>query len=164
MTITVLGAFGSTAQAAQAVEELTRAGFERRQISVAVSDRAHAMHFSAKRDKTVEGIGIGAIAGGVLGAVAAGLTTVAAFVVPGVGVLVGGPLLSAFAGLNAGAVVGTFFGGLIGHGIPEREARMYEQALKEGNLLIAVTAMNADRAGDARRILDKAGATKFVPE
>lgn len=164
MTITVLGAFGTTDQAAHAVERLSVAGFEKRQISIAVSDRAHALHFSAKRDKTVEGIGVGSITGGVLGGVVAGLTSVAAFVVPGVGVLVAGPLLGAFAGLNAGAVVGTFIGGLIGHGIPEREAKMYEEAVKQGNLLLAVTVPNADRAGDARRILDEAGATKFVPE
>ena len=163
MTITVLGAFGSTDQAARAVEDLTAAGFDRQQISIAVSDRAHARHFSAKRDKTVEGIAVGSIAGGVLGGILVGLTTVATVVVPGVGLLVAGPLLGAFVGMDAGAVVGTFFGALVGHGIPEREAKMYEQAVKEGNLLIAVAAIDADNAGAARRILDNAGAAKFVP-
>ncbi len=163
MTITVLGAFGSTDQAAQAVEQLTEAGFERQQISIAVSDRAHALHFSAKRDKTVEGIGVGSVAGGVLGGIIAGLTTAATIVVPGVGLLVAGPLVGTFVGMDAGAVVGTLVGGLIGHGIPEHEAKMYEQAVKEGSLLVAVQATDADNAGTARRILDRAGAAKFVP-
>lgn len=163
MTITVLGAFGSSDQAARAIEQLDSAGFERQQISIAVSDRAHALHFSAKRDKTVEGIGVGSVAGGVLGGIIGGLTTVATVVVPGVGLLVAGPLIGAFVGLDAGAVVGTLLGGLVGHGIPEHEAKTYEQAVKEGNLLVAVAATDADNAGEARRILDEAGAVKFVP-
>ena len=161
MTRTVLGAFRSSDAAERAVDELAAQGFDSEHISVAVSDRAHALHFSAKHDKTVEGVGVGLISGGVLGGVVAGLTTVATVVVPGVGVLVAGPLLSAFAGMNAGAVVGTFVGGLIGHGIPEREAKIYKEAVKEGNLLVAVSADDADRAGDARRIMDQAGAMKL---
>lgn len=57
------------------------------------------------------------------------------------GLLAAGPLVGALAGTAAGASAGGLLGGLIGLGVPEHEAKVYEDALKqEGNMMVAVQA------------------------
>src|SRR5690606_25920538 len=92
----------------------------------------------------------GGLLGGLLGAAAVGL-------IPGIGaVLAAGALAAIAGGAVAGAGVGGVLGGLIGMGIPEDEARFYEEELKGGRTLVTVRA--GDRADDATRILRQFGA------
>lgn len=89
--------------------------------------------------KGPEGVTIGGISGGIIGAVIGGLTLVGTVLAPGLGLMVAGPLIGILAGTAAGAGAGGLIGGLIGLGIPEHEARYYEDALKEeGNMMIVV--------------------------
>ena len=54
---------------------------------------------------------------------------------------------------------GGLVGGLVGLGIPEHEAKFYDEELRKGGILVGVYA-HGDRVKLAREILDAAGATK----
>ena len=65
---------------------------------------------------------------------------------------------SALSGAAVGAATGGIVGGLIGLGIPEIEAKRYEEKLKKGNYLIAVHTEEGEDANRAKRIFQNAGA------
>ena len=93
--------------------------------------------------------------GGTLGL----LVGIGALAIPGVGPLIAaGPLLAALTGAAAGATVGGVAGGLIGLGIPEIEAKRYENRIAEGNILISVHAETGDEVARAKEILEEADA------
>jgi len=116
-------------------------------------------HVDAKNTKAPQaaatGAGIGAALGGSLGLLAA----VSALAIPGIGpLLIAGPLLGAFAGAAAGGAVGV----LVGEGIPEDEAKLYEERLKEGGLLVSVLTETRQEADRASNILQQTGATDIA--
>jgi hypothetical protein len=69
-----------------------------------------------------------------------------------------GPLLAALSGAAAGATVGGITGALIGLGIPELEAKRYDNRIAEGNILISVMTQSGDDVDRAKDILEHAGA------
>ena len=101
------------------------------------------------------GAGIGAALGGSLGWLAA----LSALAIPGLGaLLIAGPLLGAFAGAAAGGAVGV----LVGVGIPEDEAKLHEERLKKGGVLVSVHAATREEVDRARNIFQKTGATDIA--
>jgi hypothetical protein len=64
-------------------------------------------------------------------------------------------LFGAFAGATAGGAVGV----LVGLGIPEDEAKLYEERLKKGGILISVHTEGDARSNQARAVLRNTGAT-----
>ena len=80
----------------------------------------------------------GAAVGGTVGAIAGALAMAGTLAIPGVGIVLAGPLAAALAGLGAGAAAGGLVGTLIGAGIPEEHAKLYEADLKNGGILVAV--------------------------
>jgi len=154
---TIVGVFPDRADATSAVNALRAVGFEENQIGVIsrhASKRAEEHGTGLKDDPTgtrwEEGTGIGAAAGAATGlglgvAVAAGL-------IPPVGpIIAGGTLIALLASAGAGAAAGTVVGGLIGLGIPEDEAAVYESEVTSGRTLVTVAA--GERAGEALDIL-----------
>jgi hypothetical protein len=150
----------SEGQANQIVDSLTNSGFSANDISVLFPDKDTTHEFShEKNTKAPEGAVTGAATGGVLGGALGLLVGIGALAIPGVGPLIAaGPLLAALSGAAAGATVGGITGGLIGLGIPELEAKRYENRLAEGNILISVLANTGDQVDRAKEILKKAGA------
>jgi hypothetical protein len=69
-----------------------------------------------------------------------------------------GPIMAALSGVTVGAATGGVVGGLIGLGIPEIEAKRYEEKLKKGNYLIAVHADVSEDIDRAKHIFKTAGA------
>ena len=85
--------------------------------------------------------------------------SIGALAIPGVGPLIAaGPLLAARSGAAAGATVGGITGGLIGLGIPEMEAKSYENRIAEGNILLSVLTVSGDDVNRAKEIMKKAEA------
>ena len=79
--------------------------------------------------------------------------------IPGVSPLVAtGPLLVGLGGTAAGAVDGGVAGGLVGLGMPEFEARIYDGKLRTGSILLSVNAPNGDRLRRATALFQQAGA------
>ncbi|MCW1925834.1 DUF3341 domain-containing protein [Luteolibacter arcticus] len=150
----------SHSQAEQIVDNLSAAGFSANDISVLFPDKGTTHEFShEKNTKAPEGAVTGAATGGVLGGTLGLLAGIGALAIPGVGPLIAaGPLLAALSGAAAGATVGGIAGGLIGLGIPEIEAKRYENRVSEGNILVSVHAVDGDEVDRAKEILKAAGA------
>ena len=150
----------SEGQASRIVDDLTASGFSSNDISVLFPDKGTTHEFShEKNTKAPEGAVTGAATGGVLGGTLGLLAGIGALAIPGVGPLIAaGPLLAALSGAAAGATVGGIAGGLIGLGIPELEAKRYENRISEGNILISVHTTTGEEVSRAKDILEKADA------
>jgi hypothetical protein len=156
--------------ASRTYEWLQERGYRSSEINVLMSDRTRA-HFSDKGtegkikagDKAMAGVAtggaIGTAVGATLGAVLAIGTTIA---LPGLSLVVAGPILAGFAGGGAGAVAGGVIGGLIGLGIPESNARAYEEALNSGGVVFGVIPHNDDDANTIKKHFDKLGAENII--
>jgi len=160
MATLVTGLFKTRTDAERAVENLVDYGYSRDDISLLMSDATRGREFALQMaSKAPEGVATGATIGGVLGAIAAGLVALGIIVVPGLALVGAGPIVATLAGLGAGAAAGGVTGGLIGLGIPEHEARFYSEAIEKGGILLGVYTHD-DRADQARRIMEAAGAEK----
>lgn len=148
------------AKATEIVDELTRKGFLNNDISVLLPDKGSTHQFShEKHTKAPEGAVTGATTGGAVGGVLGLLVGIGALAIPGVGPLIAaGPLLAALSGAAAGAAAGGITGALIGMGIPEIEAKRYENRIAEGNILISVLAKTSDEVSRAKKVLEQCGA------
>jgi hypothetical protein len=79
--------------------------------------------------------------------------------IPGFGpFLAAGPIMAALAGVGTGGLVGGIAGALIGMGIPEYEANLYEGRIKGGGILLSVHADDKEWKKKAKSILDHSGA------
>lgn len=150
----------SEGQVLQIVDSLKEVTFSNDDISVLFPDKESTHQFAYEtHTKAPEGATMGAATGGVLGGGLGLLAGIGALAIPGVGPLIAaGPLLAALSGAAAGATVGGIAGALIGMGIPELEAKRYENRIAEGNILISVHATTSDEVHQAKDILDRAGA------
>ena len=90
-----------------------------------------------------------------IGAIAGGLAATGTVVIPGVNLLVFGAVISAAAGAGVGATVGGLTGALIGMGIPEYEAKRFEDEVKDGAILIVVEADSAERAQQVKDLFNR---------
>src|SRR5437773_10681516 len=124
-------------QACTIVDNLKTAGFSNSDISVLLPDKAGTRDFAhEKGTKAPEGAITGAGTGGVLGGAFGWLAGIGALAIPGIGPFIAaGPIMAALSGAAIGAAAGGIAGALIGLGIPELEAKRYEEKLKEGNIL-----------------------------
>jgi hypothetical protein len=87
------------------------------------------------------------------------LAGIGALAIPGVGPFIAaGPIMAALSGAAVGATTGGIVGGLIGLGIPEIEAKRYEEKLKSGNYLIAVHYQDGEEKDRAKEIFEAADA------
>src|SRR5437588_4004977 len=156
-----VGVFEDATRAQQAVSELIKAGFKEDQVGVVAHDPAAKKKTKArvaKKDagaKAAEGAAAGLAAGAGVGALWA--LGIAAGMLPAIGpVIAGGLLASVLASAAGGAAVAGLAGALIGLGIPEEEARYYEEEFKAGRTIVTVKA--GTRYQEARDILHRHGA------
>lgn len=143
----VTGLFRDGDDAERAYQNLLDLGYDRNEVTVVMSKETRERYTSGGSkaetgigSKAAEGAGIGggigAALGALFGAIAAIGTSVA---IPGLGLLVAGPLVASLAGAGAGGIAGGLIGALVGAGIPESQAREYEKGIREGGILISVT-------------------------
>lgn len=156
----LFGIVRTHAQAEQIVEGLQNAGFPAAEISVLLPDNQGKHDIGhVKATKAPEGATTGAATGGLTGGVLGLLAGIGALAIPGVGPFIAaGPIMAALSGAAIGATTGGVVGGLIGMGIPEIEAKRYEDKLKSGNYLIAVHTHDGDEKDRAEAIFEQAGA------
>jgi hypothetical protein len=135
---TVSGIFNSERKIEELLAALEKRNIGRDLINTMMSDETRD-HFTnlEKDNKMPEGASIGGVSGGLLGGLIGGLAMAGGLLIPGINLLVVGPLAGALVGGAAGVVTGGLIGALVGLGIPEYEAKAYEQHLKEaGNVLV----------------------------
>jgi hypothetical protein len=150
-------------QAEQIVDALRTAGFTNSDISVLLPDKNATQDAGhEKHSKAPEGASTGAGTGMILGGALGWLAGIGALAIPGVGPFVAaGPIMAALSGAAIGGAAGGATGGLIGLGIPEYEAKLYEGKLRDGNLLLSVHTEDNDEARRVEEIY-KAGDAKDV--
>jgi hypothetical protein len=148
--------FRTQENAEKAILLLGKKGYSKEDVSVVMSEETRKRFVSETHAtpshlaKAAEGVGMGSAVGGAAGAILLGIVAVAApIVVPGIGLLIAGPLVAALAGAGAGGIAGGLVGGLIGVGVPESHAKIYDIGLREGGVLITVQPRNPE---DARKI------------
>ncbi len=150
----------SHSQAEQIVERLQSSGFPTSEISVLLPDTEGKHDIGhVKATKAPEGATTGGVAGGLTGGALGLLAGIGALAIPGVGPFIAaGPIMAALSGAAIGATTGGVVGGLIGLGIPEIEAKRYEEKLRNGNYLIAVHTHDGVQKDRAKLIFKDAGA------
>jgi uncharacterized protein YjbJ (UPF0337 family) len=158
--------------ATRAYEDLrSRHGYTADDLDVLMSDDTRNRYFATTAlpeeqkagTKAAEGMGKGGAIGGGVGATLAALFAVGASVtVPGLGLVVAGPIAAALAGAGAGAATGGIIGALIGAGIPEARAVEYEQGIKEGGIVIGTRARSDEHAAELERGLGNDGGTSIL--
>nr|WP_314621524.1 YsnF/AvaK domain-containing protein [uncultured Noviherbaspirillum sp.] len=142
----VTGLFPDRDSAEDAYRELSTRGYSQDDVNLVMSDETRQRYFSGdqavKTDlhtKATEGAGIGAGIGGTLGAIAAAVAAVGTSIaLPGLGLVIAGPLAAALVGAGAGGAAGGLIGALIGMGIPEETVERYEKGIKEGGILMGI--------------------------
>ncbi|MFO0607449.1 MAG: hypothetical protein U0324_30065 [Polyangiales bacterium] len=146
--------FRNRADFDRAYASLSARGYDTKDVNVLMSDEARRKHFAAddSADKALEGAGVGSAVGGTVGAIVAAIAAIGtSLVLPGLGLVVAGPLAAALAGAGAGGLAGGLVGALVGSGVPEDRARVYETGLKEGGIVVGVRPRTAQDAADIER-------------
>lgn len=155
-----VGVFATRPAAEAVVRQLLHAGFQKDEISVVCP---------ACGDDGPEGVenvdpagshtAMAVTTGGAIGALLGGFTLVAGTAATGgLGMFVVGPLFGAAA---AGGVAGGFLGAMATRGFEPEIADLYDQALREGQVLVAVHPEGDHTLEEADRILQAAGARQL---
>jgi uncharacterized protein YjbJ (UPF0337 family) len=140
------GMFRDRESAERAYNSVTSRGYTNDDVNLMMSDETRSKYFSdadandeGLGSKALEGAGAGSAIGGTLGAIIGGIAAIGTNVLlPGLGLVVAGPLAAALAGAGAGGLTGGLVGALVGSGIPEDRAREYEEGVKNGGIVMGV--------------------------
>jgi hypothetical protein len=162
----VTGLFKNKVAAEAAVDSLMKRGYSRDDISVLMSDATRNKEFALQtRTHAADGAGIGGAVGGAVGAVLAAIAAVGSTIfLPGINLVIAGPIAAALAGAGAGGATGGLIGGLIGAGIPEYRAKVYDAGLRGGGILLGVEAASDEDIKKIEELLDSIGAEHIRAE
>lgn len=170
-----LGVFPNRRDAEAALSQLRDSGFPMDRVSVIAKhadneDRLAGADVSdrvgAKTDNEADdGAKTGAVTGGALGGLTGLLVGLGTLAIPGVGpILVGGAtataLATTLAGGAIGAAAGSLVGALVGLGIPDEQARVYNDRVQRGDYLVIVDGTD-DEIARAETILNNRGIQDF---
>jgi len=144
----VHGLFKDRESAENAYRSLAERGYGKDDINVMMSDDTRKKYYPEGADtdsevgsKAMEGLGAGSAIGGTVGAVLAAIAAIGTSVaLPGIGLVVAGPLAAALAGAGAGGLTGGLIGALVGSGIPEEHAARYDEGVRKGGIYMGVNA------------------------
>lgn len=139
------GMFRDRESTENAYRSLRDRGYTDEEINIMMSDETRDKYWGDDPDselgtKALEGAGAGGAIGGTLGAIIGGIAAIGTNVLmPGLGLVVAGPIAAALVGAGAGGLTGGLVGALIGWGIPEERAKAYESGIREGGTVLGVT-------------------------
>lgn len=157
----VVGIFPNRENLQNTIQALKDANFDMERVSLLarnIEDVEGAKEITEKQgNEAQEGAGIGASTGTVLGGVGGFLIGVGLLAIPGVGPILAagaeiGALGSTLAGAGIGAATGGIVGALIGLGIPEEKAKVYNERIKAGDYLLMVSGSD-DKVEQAASIM-----------
>ena len=143
----VTGIFPDRNSAEAAYSAAEARGYTANDMNLAMSDDTRKSHFTGTSagketelgNKAAEGAGIGGAIGGTIGAIAAAVAAVGTTIaLPGLGLVIAGPIAAAVAGAGAGAASGGLIGALVGWNMPEERVKEYEEGMKKGGILMGL--------------------------
>ena len=141
----VTGMFRDKESAERAYNSLAERGYSKDEINVIMADETRQKYYpEGERDadsdfdsKALEGTGTGAAIGGTAGAIIGAIAAIGtSLAIPGLGLVVAGPIAGALVGAGAGGATGGLVGALVGCGIPEDRAQQYEEGVKQGGIVL----------------------------
>ncbi len=153
--------FRDRGDAEEAYQELLNRGYGRDEISILMSEETRKTYQTTRGEtemgnKAAEGTGVGAALGGTLGAIIGAIAAIGTNVVlPGLGLIVAGPLAAALAGAGAGGAAGGLVGALVGSGIPEETASAYETGIREGGVVLGFRPRTVAEANEVAEVWEK---------
>ncbi len=159
----ISGLFTTRAQADNALQRLEDIGYTNEDISVITRDTTVNMNPNKTDD-----IQAGAATGGVIGGLVGLLAGIGVLTIPGLGALfIAGPvaaalgLTGALASTASGAMTGVLAGGLIGAfkdlGVDETKAKLIEERVKNGDILLMVQCDDEDDNSVIKDVLSESG-------
>ena len=145
------GLFRDRESAEGAYRSLNSRGYGKDDINLLMSEDTRKKYFADSDTelgtKAWEDAGKGAAIGGGVGATLAAIAAIGTtLALPGLGLLIAGPIAAALAGGGAGALTGGLIGALVGYGIPEDRAKVYDQGIREGGIVMGVNPRNDEDA------------------
>ena len=149
----VTGLFPDRESAESGYNSLAERGYSKNDVNVIMSEETKKRHFAPSGaetelgNKAAEGAGVGGAIGGTVGAIAAAIAAVGTtLAIPGLGLVIAGPLAAAVAGAGAGAATGGIVGALVGWNIPEERLKKYDEGIRKGGILMGVHPRNEEDA------------------
>jgi len=145
------GVFTDRESAEKAYHTLHERGYTNKEINLIMSDETRKKYFAdtiiANDFGHQVGAGAGSVIGGTVGAIVAIVVAVGtSLFIPGIGLIIAGPLAAGLAGAGAGAVTGGILGALVGAGMTDEHAKLYESAVENGDIIVGVYPRNEDEA------------------
>lgn len=153
----IAGLFKDNKEAGEAVSQLLQMK-EVDDVSIIAMD-SHEKEITSHQVKqnVDDGTADGALTGGALGGILGLLAGASTVVLPGLGsLLVAGPLAAAWGitGGALGALSGGIVGALVDAGIPEKRAKMYEDHIRKGEVLVTATTGHSSEE-NVRKVMSK---------
>ena len=150
---TVTGLFKDSESVERAYEAVSQRGYGTADINVVMSDATRRHYFSDDRQinvklgrKIEEGGEMGGPMGGTIGTLIPALIAVGVVALPGLGLVLAGPVAVALAAAGATGLAFGLIGALSDWGIPEERAKQYETGIQEGGILMGVRARSDEDA------------------
>ncbi|TPV31439.1 hypothetical protein FJ651_14695 [Paucihalobacter ruber] len=147
------GMFSDRESTENAYNTLQERGYKKDDINLVMSDDTRKKYFSGYAKETeigtkaAESAGKGSAIGGSVGAVAGVIAAIGtSLAIPGLGIVIAGPIAAGLAGAGAGAITGGVIGALVGSGIPEARAKLYESGIEDGQIVLGVRPRNDEDA------------------
>lgn len=147
------GMFRDRSSAENAYNSMHDRGYKPNEINMVMSKETHDKYFSEDKEETelgnkaAAGTGAGSAIGGTIGAITGIVAAVGtSIVIPGLGLVVAGPIAAGLAGAGAGGITGGIIGALVGWGIPKERAKLYESGIKDGHIVMGVEPKNDEDA------------------
>ncbi|SMF65028.1 hypothetical protein [Pseudobacteriovorax antillogorgiicola] len=159
MTQKITALYSNKAQAQAVINGLVLQGVSQDNLSLLMSNDTRKKEFDIEvNTKAPEGIAIGGVTGGAIGAIAAGLTAVGTLAVTGgAGLVAAGPIVAVLSGAGSGAAGGGLIGGLVGLGFDENEAKLVEADIDNGSILLAAEVEDTQK-DELKNYLKESGA------
>jgi hypothetical protein len=150
-------------------------GYKADEINILMSEETKAKNYGSRLESNVTSLlsdvtadfatekaslssVIDTTAGAIIGATAAIGTNL---VVPWIGFAIAGPIAAALAVAGAGGIAGGVIGALLNVGLSVSEADKYEEAIKEGGIIISIKPYSEDEAKELDYKWKAYGGTRF---
>ena len=149
-----VGTFPTREDAENALMELRDCGFNMDRISAIAQNPPDSqaladVEVKSSSERAKDGAETGAVMGATTGGMLGLIGSLSVLAIPGIGlatevaILLGNALL----GSGFGAAGGSLIGAMIGWGIPEDQAKYYDQLLSQGNYVVLVEGTEAEIKG-----------------
>lgn len=130
-------------------DSLIDRGYNKDDITILMSKETKDKYYDSEHRDTgseaLEGAGAGSVIGGAAGAIAGAIAAIGtSLVLPGIGLVVAGPLVAAFAGAGVGGAGGAIIGALTKAGLSDSKSAEYVDYLEKGKIIISIDPNNQE--------------------